>query len=154
MFGKISNYALLQHLVPVGWKYQMLFRWFTVMAEQIKTLEKKDEDNRSFLFLPAEYWKWGRSDLSPKKRAPYTQYKYLAIRIEDESDVDNVTIVRVADLVNEDVRPPMGNMIDLDLSDVQYKRLTDILVEKMGFKDSNGREMSTLRSIIIRSQHT
>ena len=131
IFDKLKAHTLLQHSAHVGWRHQMLFRWITVTAEWIKRLEKADGDVKNFPFLPQENWRWGRGDLSPKKRAPYTLYKHVSLRVvhEDES----VAIVRVADLVDGSARPIMGNMVDIDLCNLRFTRLRQTLIENNFF---------------------
>lgn len=70
IFKEMSEHALLQYHVHLGWKHQMILQWLTVTTDWIKALEKKDSDNKPFAFLSAENWKWGIVDLLPKNRAP------------------------------------------------------------------------------------
>ncbi|KAF1843823.1 uncharacterized protein K460DRAFT_378880 [Cucurbitaria berberidis CBS 394.84] len=129
IFVTICEHDLVQHPTHIGWKHDMLFRWFKTTAE-------------TFPFLPADHWKWGRSDLSPKKGSPYMLYKLVSIRFEDEGG--KVAIVRLVDLADDAVRPVMGNRIDMNPSDSSFDRLVKILLDNESINYQKGSKIKFL----------
>ncbi|CAE6998997.1 hypothetical protein HRS9139_04059 [Pyrenophora teres f. teres] len=137
IFDDLNRHPLLQNDAHVGWRHHMLFRWVTVTAAWITQLEKKIPDVNTYPFLPAENWKWGRADLSPKKKAPYVLYKHINIRFVGKRE--EVVIIRVIDLMEKDERPKMGDMTDLNLDRIRFTRLIERLHENTAveFEDND-----------------
>lgn len=101
----------------------MLFRWITVTAEWMKQLYKKNSDALNFPYLPPENWKWSTTQMSPKKKTPYVLFKHINIWIANKDN--EVAVIRTIDLVQEELQPVLGNMIDLDVSQLQHSRLIE-----------------------------
>ncbi|KAE8862892.1 hypothetical protein CFE70_000769 [Pyrenophora teres f. teres 0-1] len=146
IFEDLNKHPLLQYNAHVGWRHQMLFRWMTVTAAWMKQLDKKTSDIKTFPYLPAENWKWGRLDLSPKKKVPYVLYKHINIRIVDEEK--DVIIIRVVDLIDKDKQPKMGDMTDLDLDHVRFARLTERLKESNILEYGENDEVVFLHTLV------
>jgi len=89
----------------------MLFRWVTITVTWMHKLHKNDL-LLEIPFYPDENWKWGRVDLSTKKKILFTLYKHVSIRIVNNED--DAAIFRVMDLLDKNDQPDLGDMSDLD----------------------------------------
>ncbi|KAI4605088.1 hypothetical protein J4E80_010771 [Alternaria sp. BMP 0032] len=65
-----------------------------------------------FPFYPDENRKWGRVDLSPKKKILFTPYKNVSIRIVNNED--EAAIVRITDLLDKNDQPELDDRSNLD----------------------------------------
>lgn len=73
-------------------------------------------------------------------------YKHVSIRVQDEEE--KVAIIRVADLVDAAVRPPMGNMVDIDLSNIRFQHLVDIFLANRSLVYNNDEQIKFLHCLL------
>ncbi|KAI4710493.1 hypothetical protein J4E89_004948 [Alternaria sp. Ai002NY15] len=103
-----------------------------------------------FPLYPDDNRKWGRVDLSPKKKIPFTLHKHVSIRIVNNED--EAAIIRVMDLLDKNDQPELGDISDLHPDKVSLTRFAAVLRRKKKSFEYPANSLNTFKHTLTGNQ--